>query len=108
MPLKVLIIGAGVCGPAFATLLRRSDPDGERYDITVVERAPKLRDSGLQIDIRAQGISVIRKMGCECSFFFFFGGPTCRFWVSIDVVHLLLLLSGIRRTVWRERMKVAG
>ncbi|KAH8161318.1 hypothetical protein CIB48_g6941 [Xylaria polymorpha] len=63
MPLKVLIIGAGVCGPAFATLLRRSDPDGERYDITVVERAPKLRDSGLQIDIRAQGISVIRKMG---------------------------------------------
>ncbi|KAI0436321.1 FAD/NAD(P)-binding domain-containing protein [Xylaria telfairii] len=63
MPLKVLIIGAGVCGPAFATLLRRADPGGERWHVTVVERAPKLRDSGLQIDIRAQGISVIRKMG---------------------------------------------
>ncbi|KAI0450223.1 FAD/NAD(P)-binding domain-containing protein [Xylaria acuta] len=63
MPLRVLIIGAGVCGPAFATLLRRADPDMERYEITVVERAPKLRDTGLQIDLRAQGIPVVRKMG---------------------------------------------
>ncbi|KAI1743025.1 FAD/NAD(P)-binding domain-containing protein [Xylaria scruposa] len=63
MPLKVLIIGAGVCGPALATMLRRADPDMEKYEeITVIERAPKLRD-GLQIDIRAQGISVMRKMG---------------------------------------------
>ncbi|KAI0545152.1 FAD/NAD(P)-binding domain-containing protein [Xylaria curta] len=63
MPLKVLIIGAGVCGPALATMLRRADPDMEKYEeITVIERAPKLRE-GLQIDIRAQGISVMRKMG---------------------------------------------
>ncbi|KAI1758487.1 FAD/NAD(P)-binding domain-containing protein [Xylaria castorea] len=63
MPLKVLIIGAGVCGPAFATMLRRGDPDMQKYDeITVIERASKLRE-GLQIDIRAQGISVMRKMG---------------------------------------------
>ncbi|KAI0185549.1 hypothetical protein EV127DRAFT_196031 [Xylaria flabelliformis] len=68
MPLKVLIIGAGVCGPALATMLRRADPDMEKYEeITVIERAPKLRE-GLQIDIRAQGISVMRKMGREFYF----------------------------------------
>ncbi|KAI1174681.1 FAD/NAD(P)-binding domain-containing protein [Nemania sp. FL0916] len=60
MPLKILIIGAGICGPALAALLRRADPE---HEITVVERAPKLRDNGLQIDLRAQGIPVVRKMG---------------------------------------------
>ncbi|KAI0201664.1 FAD/NAD(P)-binding domain-containing protein [Astrocystis sublimbata] len=63
MTLKILVIGAGVCGPAFVTLLRRADPELKRYEITVVERAPKLRDTGLQIDIREQGIPVCRKMG---------------------------------------------
>ncbi|KAI0912607.1 FAD/NAD(P)-binding domain-containing protein [Ustulina deusta] len=63
MPLKVLIIGAGVCGPALATLLRRADPSASTYDITVVERAAKLRDTGLQIDLRAHGIPIVRKMG---------------------------------------------
>ncbi|KAI3324185.1 FAD/NAD(P)-binding domain-containing protein [Xylariaceae sp. AK1471] len=60
MPLKVLIIGAGVCGPAFATLLQRADPS---HEITIIERADKLRETGLQIDLRAQGIPVVRKMG---------------------------------------------
>ncbi len=85
MPLKVLIIGAGVCGPALATLLRRADPSASTYDITVVERAAKLRDTGLQIDLRAHGIPIVRKMGCEFSipvfytpffFLFFLGGGT--------------------------------
>ncbi|KAI0420951.1 hypothetical protein F5X98DRAFT_331048 [Xylaria grammica] len=65
MPLKVLIIGAGVCGPAFATLLRRADPSLSAYEITIIERAPKLRETGLQIDLRSQGIPIVRKMGCE-------------------------------------------
>lgn len=68
MPLKILVIGAGVCGPAFAALLRRADPEMSKYEITVVERAAKLRETGLQIDLRAQGIPIVRKMGCECSF----------------------------------------
>ncbi|KAI1361664.1 FAD/NAD(P)-binding domain-containing protein [Xylaria arbuscula] len=63
MPMKILIIGAGVCGPALATLLRRADPSLSKYDITVVERATKLRETGLQIDLRSHGIPVARKMG---------------------------------------------
>ncbi|KAI0969658.1 FAD/NAD(P)-binding domain-containing protein [Xylaria arbuscula] len=63
MPLKVLVIGAGVCGPAFATLLRRADPSGSNYEITVVERAERLRETGLQIDLRSHGIPIVRKMG---------------------------------------------
>jgi 2-polyprenyl-6-methoxyphenol hydroxylase-like FAD-dependent oxidoreductase len=62
MPLKVLIIGAGVCGPAFATILRRADPS---HEITIIERADKLRETGLQIDLRSQGIPIVRKMGCK-------------------------------------------
>ncbi|KAI1353916.1 FAD/NAD(P)-binding domain-containing protein [Xylaria sp. FL0043] len=63
MPLKILIIGAGVAGPAFATLLRRADPSETTYEITIVERAPKLRETGLQIDLRSHGIPIVRKMG---------------------------------------------
>ncbi|KAI0430511.1 FAD/NAD(P)-binding domain-containing protein [Xylaria sp. FL1042] len=63
MPLRILIIGAGVCGPAFAALLRRADPSETMYEITIVERAPKLRETGLQIDLRSHGIPIVRKMG---------------------------------------------
>ncbi|KAK7995062.1 hypothetical protein PG990_013835 [Apiospora arundinis] len=61
MPLDILIVGSGVCGPALATLLLRADP--KRYNITVVERCDELRVGGQQIDIRAQGIPVMRKLG---------------------------------------------
>ncbi|KAI1636890.1 monooxygenase [Biscogniauxia mediterranea] len=60
MPLEILIVGAGVAGPALAFLLLRADPS---HSITVVERAPALRQDGLQIDLRAQGLPVVRKMG---------------------------------------------
>ncbi|KAI5918189.1 monooxygenase [Camillea tinctor] len=60
MPLEVLIVGAGVAGPALATLLLRADPS---HSITIIERAAKLRQDGLQIDLRAQGLPVVRKMG---------------------------------------------
>ncbi|KAI1341068.1 monooxygenase [Xylariaceae sp. FL0016] len=60
MPLNILIIGAGICGPALATLLRRADPN---HQITVLERFDTLRKNGLQIDVRAQGLPVLRKMG---------------------------------------------
>lgn len=71
-PLKILVIGAGVCGPAFAALLRRVEGESEgegkgsaAYDITIIERMPGLRETGLQIDLRAQGIAIARKMGGE-------------------------------------------
>ncbi|KAI0022929.1 monooxygenase [Xylariomycetidae sp. FL0641] len=68
MPLKVLIIGGGVCGPALALLLGRAGPSADqepRFDITVVERYPGIRKNGLQIDLRAQGITVIKRLGLD-------------------------------------------
>jgi len=67
MPLNVLVVGAGVCGPAFAAMLRQADP---AHRITIVERAERLRESGLQVDLRSQGIPIVAKMGCECFFLF--------------------------------------
>ncbi|KAI0129845.1 hypothetical protein BJ170DRAFT_289965 [Xylariales sp. AK1849] len=60
MPLKILISGSGICGPALAAFLLRSNPD---HDVTVVERFPSLRTGGQQIDLRAQGIPVMKKLG---------------------------------------------
>ncbi|MES2792318.1 MAG: FAD-dependent monooxygenase [Planctomycetota bacterium] len=57
VPLKVLICGGGCAGPALAFWLARS---GHR--VVVVERFPDLRASGAQIDLRAQGIEVVKRM----------------------------------------------
>ncbi|KAI1457799.1 FAD/NAD(P)-binding domain-containing protein [Annulohypoxylon moriforme] len=59
MPLNVLIVGAGVAGPALAFFLRKSDPNNK---ITVVERSSSLRVAGQQIDLRNQGVEILRKM----------------------------------------------
>ncbi|KAF2757517.1 FAD/NAD(P)-binding domain-containing protein [Pseudovirgaria hyperparasitica] len=56
--LKVLICGGGCAGPALAFWLARSG-----HDITIIERHTALRASGAQIDLRAQGIEVVRRMG---------------------------------------------
>ncbi|KAJ4367475.1 hypothetical protein N0V83_007058 [Neocucurbitaria cava] len=60
MPLNILIIGAGVCGPALTLLLQKSNP---KHNITVIERWPSLRTGGQQLDLKAQGIPIMRKMG---------------------------------------------
>jgi 2-polyprenyl-6-methoxyphenol hydroxylase-like FAD-dependent oxidoreductase len=57
-PLKVLICGGGCGGPALAYWLTRSG-----HQVTVVERFPALRATGAQIDLRAQGIEVVKRMG---------------------------------------------
>ncbi|CAM0141720.1 hypothetical protein VKS41_006068 [Umbelopsis sp. WA50703] len=57
-PLKVLICGGGCGGPALAYWLTRSG-----HHVTVVERFPALRATGAQIDLRAQGIEVVKRMG---------------------------------------------
>ncbi|KAL7622447.1 hypothetical protein AAE478_007952 [Parahypoxylon ruwenzoriense] len=62
MPLKILVIGAGVCGPAFATFVRRSNP---KHSITVVERYAGIRHNGLQIDLRSWGVPIIQRLGLE-------------------------------------------
>lgn len=61
-PLKVLICGGGIAGPSLAFWLSRLG-----CDVTIVERDNELRASGQQIDIRAQGITVMRKMGIEAA-----------------------------------------
>ena len=53
--LNVLVVGAGVCGPIFALILQRSNPN---HNITVVERWPSLRTGGQQIDLKAQCIDI--------------------------------------------------
>ena len=57
-PLKILICGGGIAGPALAFWLSRA---GHR--VVVVERHPVLRASGAQVDLRAQGIAVVDRMG---------------------------------------------
>ncbi|OAP60873.1 hypothetical protein AYL99_05875 [Fonsecaea erecta] len=61
-PLKVLIIGGGVAGPALAFWLSRIGAH-----ITLIERAPHMRASGQQVDIRNQGKAMLKKMGIEAA-----------------------------------------
>ncbi|HEY0002606.1 MAG TPA: FAD-dependent monooxygenase, partial [Actinoplanes sp.] len=55
---NVLISGASVAGPALAYLLHR---DG--YDVTVVERASTLRDSGYAVDFRGGALDILQELG---------------------------------------------
>ncbi|KAH6854535.1 hypothetical protein B0I37DRAFT_33202 [Chaetomium sp. MPI-CAGE-AT-0009] len=61
--LRVLISGGGIAGNALAFWLAK-----QGHDITVVERFPSLRATGLQLDLRGAGIEVLRKMGLEDAF----------------------------------------
>ncbi|AEO63659.1 uncharacterized protein THITE_2109194 [Thermothielavioides terrestris NRRL 8126] len=63
-PLRVLISGAGIAGPALALHLTRLPPP-LKCDITIVERHPTLRTTGQQIDLRGQGIDAMRVTGLE-------------------------------------------
>lgn len=63
MPFRILILGAGVAGPALAAMLLSTPTSAKSYHITVVERSPSLRQGGQQIDLRAQGIPVVKRMG---------------------------------------------
>lgn len=62
-PLKILICGGGIAGNALAFLLSKLG-----HTITVLERFPSLRTTGLQIDLRGHGIQVLQRMGLEDSF----------------------------------------
>ncbi|KAK3298955.1 uncharacterized protein B0H64DRAFT_336503 [Chaetomium fimeti] len=61
--LRVLISGGGIAGNALAFWLAK-----QGHDITVVERFPSLRATGLQLDLRGCGIEVLRKMGLDDAF----------------------------------------
>jgi 2-polyprenyl-6-methoxyphenol hydroxylase-like FAD-dependent oxidoreductase len=59
----VLISGGGIAGNALAFWLSK-----QGHAITVVERFPNLRASGLQLDLRGPGIDVLKRMGLEDAF----------------------------------------
>lgn len=61
--LKILICGGGLAGNALAFWLTQQD-----HDVTVLERFPTLRTTGLQIDIRGHGVEVMKRMGLEPGF----------------------------------------
>ncbi|KAL3488220.1 hypothetical protein BJX62DRAFT_253424 [Aspergillus germanicus] len=61
--LKVLISGAGIAGNALAFWLSKLG-----HNVTVIERFPNLRASGLQVDLRGHGIEVLKRMGLESAF----------------------------------------
>lgn len=59
-PLRVLISGASVAGPALAYWLKRM---GVPCSVTVVERAARLRTEGQGIDIHDAARDVVKRMG---------------------------------------------
>ncbi|KAI1815827.1 hypothetical protein GGS20DRAFT_541564 [Poronia punctata] len=62
-PLKILIIGAGIAGNSLAFWLAKTG-----HDVTVVERYPTLRDTGLQLDLRGAGLEVMKRMDLQQAF----------------------------------------
>lgn len=62
-PMKVLVIGGGIAGNALTFWLSKLG-----HHVTVIERFPTLRATGLQIDLRGHGIEVMKRMGLEEGF----------------------------------------
>ncbi|KIW99459.1 uncharacterized protein Z518_11198 [Rhinocladiella mackenziei CBS 650.93] len=58
--LKVLVVGAGIAGNALAFWLSKLG-----HAVTIIERHHCLRTNGLQLDLRGNGIEVMRRMGLE-------------------------------------------
>jgi 2-polyprenyl-6-methoxyphenol hydroxylase-like FAD-dependent oxidoreductase len=61
--MKILISGAGITGNTLAFWLSKIG-----HNVTIVERFPNLRASGLQIDLRGYGVEVMKRMGLEQAF----------------------------------------
>jgi len=58
--LRVLVSGAGICGHVLAYWLGKAG-----ISVTVIERADQLRREGQTVDIRNEGIQIIKWMGVE-------------------------------------------
>ncbi|KAJ4422254.1 hypothetical protein N0V82_003114 [Gnomoniopsis sp. IMI 355080] len=61
--LRVLICGGGIAGNALAFWLTKIG-----HNVTVLEKYPGLRATGLQLDLRGAGIEVMKRMGLEQAF----------------------------------------
>ena len=56
----MLVSGASIAGPTLGYWLAKYG-----FDVTIIERAPGIRESGYPIDIRGTAVEVIRRMGLE-------------------------------------------
>ena len=63
--LKVLISGAGIAGCNLAFWLLKLKDAGRDIHITIIERAPELRQGGASIDIRGSAVDIVKRMGLE-------------------------------------------
>jgi 2-polyprenyl-6-methoxyphenol hydroxylase-like FAD-dependent oxidoreductase len=61
--MKVLVTGAGIAGNALAFWLTKIG-----HQVTVIERFPALRTTGLQLDLRGFGVDVLKLMGLDQAF----------------------------------------
>ncbi|WP_274649239.1 FAD-dependent monooxygenase [Paenibacillus humicola] len=57
-PMRILISGSSIAGPALAYWLHRYG-----FDVTIVELAPALRKGGFGVDVRGAAVEVLRQMG---------------------------------------------
>ena len=65
-PLEVLIVGCSIAGPTLATCLLLSNlPATQKPHITILERSPRVRKEGQNIDIRGAGVTIMKKLGME-------------------------------------------
>jgi 2-polyprenyl-6-methoxyphenol hydroxylase-like FAD-dependent oxidoreductase len=55
---NILISGASIAGPALAWWLNKYG-----FNVTIVEKAPKLRDGGYRVDVRGAAAEVVERMG---------------------------------------------
>lgn len=65
-PLKILIVGCSIAGPALATCLLITDlPASQKPHITILERSNGMRTEGQNIDVRGAGVTILRRLGIE-------------------------------------------
>lgn len=65
-PLEILIVGCSIAGPTLATCLLLSDlPASQKPHITLLERSPRVRKEGQNVDIRGAGVTIMKKLGME-------------------------------------------
>ncbi|WP_183576651.1 FAD-dependent monooxygenase [Mucilaginibacter sp. X5P1] len=55
---NILISGASIAGPALAWWLNKYD-----FNVTIVEKAPALREGGYRVDIRGAAADIVERMG---------------------------------------------
>ena len=62
---KILVVGAGIAGPAVCYWLRRFG-----FSPTLIEKSNAVRKNGIGLDIRGSALDVVKKMGIYDQLYF--------------------------------------